>query len=205
MKTIYVGVEDDLTFEVANVLIGRLFGENYTAHRLHTKKAGGFGQIRGNLEKYLCLAEREPVVLITDLDRLSCAPLLIADWFQFKRFSRFLCFRVAVREVESWLMADKINLAKFLGVAERWLPRSVEEELEPKQRLIKIASKGRKNIRDELVGRGSDGAKQGFGYNEQLSKFVTSGWDPERAIALSDSLRRTCVGLTRLRSNIEVN
>lgn len=200
-----MGVEDDLTYAVADVLIKQLLGDKYASQRLHAKRAGGFGQIRGNLDKYLRLAARQPVVLITDLDRRPCAPSLIAEWFGSGRPSPFLCFRVAVREVESWLMADKIGLAKFLGVAEHRLPRSVEEELDPKQRLIEIASRGRKGIRDELVDPHFAHARQGLGYNERLSKFVTTEWNLERASKLSDSLRRACTALARLKGNIEAH
>jgi hypothetical protein len=204
VRTIFVGVEDDLSFRVAANLIGKVFTAGYTPQRLHARRAGGFGEIKGNLEKYLNLAIREPVVLITDLDRYQCAPSLVAEWFGEHELSNFLCFRVAVREIESWLMADRTNFASYLGVSEAKVPREIESENDPKARLISIAKHARKDIRDEIVRRSSIGFAQALGYNDALSTFVDSNWNIDAAAEQSNSLRRAIDGLSRLKNLVEV-
>lgn len=203
MKTIFVGVEDDLSFRVAINLIGRVFTTGYSPQRLHARRAGGFGEIRGNLEKYLKLAIREPVVLITDLDRYQCAPSLIAEWFGKNEQSNFLCFRVAVREIESWLMADRTNFASYVGVSEAKVPRQIENESDPKSRLIAIAKNARKGVRDEIVRKGSARLSQALGYNDALSTFVDSNWNADAAAEQSNSLKRAIDSLARLKNLLE--
>lgn len=204
MRTIFIGVEDDLSFRVATNLIGRVFTTGYSPQRLHSKRAGGFGGIRGNLEKYLKLAMRQPVVLITDLDRYKCAPALIAEWFGDSELSRFLCFRVAVREIESWLMADRTNFAAYLGVSEAKVPREIEKDNDPKARLFSIAKTARRDIREEIVRRSPTGLAQALGYNDVLSTYVDSNWNMDAAAQQSSSLRKAIDGLSRLKNIVEV-
>ena len=203
MNTIFVGVEDDLSFRVATSLIKKVFVAGYAPQRLHTKKAGGYGAIKGNLEKYQNLSMKQPVVLVTDLDQYECAPTLIKDWFGRHGQSKFLCFRVAVREIESWLMADRTNFASYLGVSEAKMPREIESENDPKARLISIAKNARRNIRDEIVRSSSTGLAQALGYNDALSIFVDSSWNMDAAAVQSNSLRRAIDGLSRLKNLVE--
>lgn len=203
MNTIFVGVEDDLSFRVATSLVTKVFAGVYSPQRLHTKKAGGFGALKSNLKKYQNLSMKQPVVLITDLDQYDCAPSLIKDWFGKHGQSKFLCFRVAVREIESWLMADRTNFASYLGVSEAKIPREIDSENDPKARLISIAKNARKDIRDEIVRRSSAGFAQALGYNDVLSVFVDSNWNMDAAAEQSNSLRRAIDGLSRLKNLVE--
>jgi hypothetical protein len=55
-------------------------------------------------------------VVVADLDRdHDCAPRLVGEWLG--EPSALMCFRVAVRAVEAWLLADDEAIAGFLGVA----------------------------------------------------------------------------------------
>ncbi len=61
-------------------------------------------------------AQHAPWIVLVELDHeADCAPPLRANWVPAPA-SR-LCFRVAVRAMEAWLLADTENLAAFLGVA----------------------------------------------------------------------------------------
>jgi hypothetical protein len=51
------------------------------------------------------MAERRPVFLITDLDNIQCANVLVENWRNNLHVNPGLKFRVAVREIESWILA----------------------------------------------------------------------------------------------------
>ena len=56
------------------------------------------------------------VFMLTDLDSpRECPPGLIRSWIKGTLNPRFF-FRVAVMEVESWVMADRMGFADFLSV-----------------------------------------------------------------------------------------
>ena len=62
------------------------------------------------------------VFLLTDLDSpKNCPPKLIQSWVGAPLNSGFL-FRVAVMEIESWIMADRESIAKFLSVPLNRIP-----------------------------------------------------------------------------------
>lgn len=71
----------------------------------HSYSEGGSGYIKKNIRGFNEAARGCPFFILTDLDRVDCAPTLINDWFKIERHSN-LIFRVAVREVETWVLAD---------------------------------------------------------------------------------------------------
>ena len=64
-------------------------------------KREGFGYLKSRAKSWQEIARRRPVLVLTDLDRASCPPALRSDWFGIDALSPWLCFRVAVREIES--------------------------------------------------------------------------------------------------------
>ena len=46
-----------------------------------------------------------PFFVLADLDKDECAPVLIKSWMR-RPLQQNIVFRIAVREVESWLLAD---------------------------------------------------------------------------------------------------
>lgn len=203
MREVFVGVEDDLSFAVATVMVSKVFSGEVTTKRLHATRAGGFGQIRMNMGKYLQLAVRQAVVIFTDLDNHPCAPALRANWLNGQSLMGLISFRVAVREIESWLLADATNLANFLGVKERALPSDPDTLDDPKAQLLSLASKGRKDIRYEIVQKTELGLKQATGYNETLSTFTHSSWNIDAACHRSNSLTRARADLGKLQKILE--
>lgn len=137
-----------------------------------------------------------PVFLLVDLDRpSSCAPELLAEWFGTPLEPQML-FRVAVVEVESWLLADRHGLSTFIGVPVNRIPLLTDGIEQPKEFLVNLARRAkRRAVREELVPEPGATTSVGPGYNSQLSWFVSQGWNPSAAAASSDSLRR---GIDRL-------
>ena len=146
------------------------------------------------------------IFMLTDLDSpKTCPPTLIQSWVK-GPLNPWFFLRVAVMEVESWIMADRTAFAGFLGIPMHRIPRHTDEIEAPKEFLVSLARKSNKTeLREALVPKQSDrSAKTGNGYNARLSQFVRDQWDLERAATVSPSLKRT---LDRLRheTQIEVN
>lgn len=183
---INIATEDALSEAVAERLINE-----YTNFKINLKLGlKGNSHLKKNLKSYYQIAKRQPFLLITDLDSMSCATLLVSDWKQRLKITEptQMIFRVAVREVEAWLLADREGLGSLLGTSN--LPRNPDALDDPKRELLRFAQKASKNIRDGLVIKKGEIASQGLEYNSILSNFVKNSWNPERAIVYSDSLNR---------------
>ncbi len=89
--------------------VGKTFGEKGKDHLLD--------RIAG----YNHAARISPWVAVVDLDQKpDCAPLLLTKHLPSP--SKGMRFRVAVRAIEAWLLADVERLAAFLHVRETQIP-----------------------------------------------------------------------------------
>jgi len=154
-------------------------------------RRGGFGYLRRTINGWNRAARGIPFMVLTDLDTGECPARLIGDWLRVERHPNLL-FRIAVREVESWLLADPTNLSEFLGVTATPLQTDTDAIADPKAALVNLARKSRsKTIRDRIVPRKGSTAKQGPDYNGCLVSFVRGRWDIDLAKKNSASLART--------------
>ena len=111
-----------------------------------------------------------------------------------------MCCRVVVRAIETWLMADRDNIAHFLAVSPSRLQRITDTEPNPKIALINIARSSRSaSIREDVVPRQGSGASKGPLYAARLTEFADKYWKPEIAVRNSDSLRRCVNALQRFK------
>lgn len=158
----------------------------------------GKPHLRSQIDGYNNAARHAPWVVLVDLDHTKgCAPTLCAEWLA--EPAPQLCFRVAVRAVEAWLMADAEALADFLGVGRKKVPVDPETLANPKQALVNLASQSRKReIREDMVPRQGSGRTVGPAYASRLIEFVYAHWRPAKAADRADSLRRTITCLKRL-------
>ena len=151
---------------------------------------GGFGYLKKNIKGFNNAAKGTPFLVLTDLDRMECAPLLIQEWLPIPKHNK-LIFRIAVREVESWLLADRSAFAKFLGIKGNLIPFNPDELDDPKRSLIKLAAKSRKrSLRESIVPAAGSTAKIGPDYNGTLSGFVRKNWNVKEAAKHSPSLKK---------------
>lgn len=161
-------------------------------------KTGGSGKMKSNVPKYAKLAMSYFVVLITDLDSTPCPRGLIQNWLGVVVQPRLLHIRVAVREVESWVLADREGVADFLDVSQEIVPRTPDAEADPKTALLLVAEKsGTRSVREDIVIRRGGQPRPALNYNSAITSFVGKHWNIERAIARSPSLARTCRRLQR--------
>jgi hypothetical protein len=153
------------------------------------------------LRAYNQAAQFSPWIILIDLDDDDdCAP-------PFRRSclpnpAPYLCFRIAVREIESWLLADRERLAKFLSVAVSRIPLDPEKLDSPKSTMVEIARHSRRrDVREDMVPRPGSGRKVGPAYTAQLIDFARDskrGWRPDVAAKASDSLNRCVRCMLRL-------
>ena len=142
------------------------------------------------------------VLVLTDFrdSGAHCIPSALHDYVLKKVPTppkTFLC-RFAINEIESWLLADRYSIAKFLGVALSKIPIQPENEMYPKKTMINIARTSRiKSIRSGFAPPPGHQAEVGPEYMNLIHDFIKNTWNIESAMSNSDSLRR-CVH--RLRS-----
>lgn len=191
--TISAAVEGVTDEAVARVLIqhaggipGAVYGKSGKQH-LREKIAG-----------YNNAARHGPWFVLVDLDQeADCAPPVRMDWVAAP--APLLCFRVAVRAVEAWLLADGEALAGFLGVSKRIIPADPDDLPAPKEMLVNLARRSRrKAIREDMVPREGSGRSVGPAYPSRLIEFVTAHWRPATASRYSESLERAVACLRTL-------
>lgn len=137
---------------------------------------------------------------LADLDAAGCAPGLLHDRLK-GNVSRNFLIRIAVRAVESWLLADKEGLARFLAVPVSAFPNESPDRIpDPKRAPVEIAGQSRKRaVREDMVPAPGRRATAGPGYTDQMREFIEGGhWHPRRAADRSDSLQRALGALHRL-------
>lgn len=156
----------------------------------------GSDYIRRNLAAFNQAARIMPYIILTDLDQNECPPALIRQWIHFDLHPDLL-FRIAVREAESWLLADRANFAAFLGISSALIQREPETIQNPKEYIAQLARKSRKRkIREDLAPRGT--ATVGKNYNTTLGDFTRHYWDIDVASQHSSSLSGLLSSLNRL-------
>jgi hypothetical protein len=164
--------------------------------RVHGK-LGKHALDRG-LKGYNSAARFAPWLVLRDLDHdADCAPELCAQLVPSK--SSQLALRVPVRSVESWLLADREAIAKYLGVQLVAAPSSPEDLNRPKRSLVDLARKSRRgDVRRDMVPAEGISCEVGPAYAARLIEFALGLWRPEVAAQRSDSLARCLRALRAL-------
>ena len=192
-------VEDDLSEVVAK----RLIGEYLSMAEIYEVFVAG-----GSIKKYIPgLNQRArflgPVLALADLDRpLSCPAVLVQELTSELLKDPNLLIRIAVLEIESWILADREAIAGWLGVATNVVSRNPESLDDPKRTLVQIAGRSRNRRLREAIApiRVLGTNRTGPNYNETLARFVTQNWKPEAARRNAPSLDRAIVRIAELAS-----
>ena len=195
MRPVVLATEDALSEAVGQRIVEDA-GSGLAVTQL--LRRGGFGYLRSRMRNFCQIARHTPVLLLTDLDTEECPAALIEDWSRRDVIPKQLLFRVAVRQVESWLLADRDGMARLLKVSVRQLPSDPDALPDAKRSLLQLAQRAPRAVREDLVAESGAVAMQGLGYNAVLSKFVRTSWAPSQAVRRSNSLARACMRLTEL-------
>ncbi len=119
--------------------------------------------------------------------------------------SRWMRFRIAVREMEAWLLADPETLSDYLQVSRVRVPAQPETLADPKGALVNMARHSRRAaIRADMVPEAGVSAVVGPGYVARVSEFAATRWRPEVARTNSRSLDR-CMGRVTELAGYRVN
>ncbi|HIK15203.1 MAG TPA: hypothetical protein IGS53_07960 [Leptolyngbyaceae cyanobacterium M33_DOE_097] len=151
---------------------------------------GGYGYLKKIIPGINHAAKGMPYLVLTDLDNADCPLAIISSWLSQPKHPN-LIFRVAIIEVEAWLLAHREAFSEFLGISANSIPSNVDEIPDPKQLLINLARKSpRRSVRDAIVPAPGSTAKIGKDYNGQLIQFVQQSWQVDSAKINSQSLQR---------------
>jgi hypothetical protein len=189
MRSIALATEDELSEEVGKKLI-KTFCPNFDVGP--TLRRGGNGYLRSRIGSFNQMAAHQLVLVITDLDSLLCPLELLQGWCGNKPISANLIIRVAVREIESWLLADHDAMKKLLVKGAAKLPENPDALVNPKAFLLNLARRAPRSVREDLCKGPGVIAAQGIGYNRRLADMTRRIWEPHRAAERSTSLIRAC-------------
>lgn len=157
-------------------------------------KGNGFGYLKKNMHKWCKMAQRQRVLILTDLDQMHCPVLLKNQWLSQLEVPKNLLFRIAVREVESWILADHNAIRSLLGTKGK-MANTPDALDDPKQYLLRLAMLASKDVRDDLMAAKGSKASQGIGYNNRLCELVMNSWNPVSAAERSPSLAKALARL----------
>lgn len=194
MKPIYVSiaVEGGLDEGVLRRVLATS-GRGFVVTACYGKR--GKDYLRQNAARFNNAAVHHPFILLADLDDDVCPPVLLARWLPQGKHANLL-LRIAVKEIEAWLLADAAGLATFLGVRAEHMPRQPDTEQDPKAVMIELARRSRKReIRDDLVPVPGSTSKTGRNYVGQLLRFASDTWNVTAAQQRSVSLRKAVAAL----------
>ena len=164
----------------------------------------GCGPIFKRLDEYNETSKKsgEPVIVFIDLDSTLCAPRLLDNLqkshpIKDRQPPNKFQIRIAVREVESWLLADKEGLETYFGISQKAIHPSPERLRDPKQELLNlIKGKAKAKFKRAMLPKGK--GTIGTGYNDYLVDFINTVWDSTRACANADSLVRAIKRIKQL-------
>ncbi len=194
--------EDRISSHVANVLL-RDATPPFTVElelpgTQRRRFAAGSGQIEKRIGRFNTAAEHRPFVVFLDLDDRPCAPSYRSALLP-EGARRYMVLRIAVREIESWLLADRHGVAEYLGVSLEVVPKSPDELADPRRSLFDLVSRSRRRTIKEAILPIDSTARIGPDYNGALMRMVDDHWSRDRAADRSPSLRRAIDALERFR------
>lgn len=179
-------VEDQLSEVVARKMLEEA-GRNY---QVKTPLLWNKDKIRGKISDINDSARGFVYFVLTDQDTADrCPPQAINELSN--PMHQNLLYRFAVMEVESWVMAHRKAISKFLSVSLNKIPTNTDSIPHPKEYLVGIAKKSKSSrIRKDIAPRDNSTSKVGPDYNGRLTDFVINHWNIRTASQCSPSLRR---------------
>jgi hypothetical protein len=183
IPTITVAVEGDIDAAVARRVIteaGLLIGP------IHGRR--GKGHLDKSLRGYNNAARFTCWLVLRDLDNDSeCAPELVTALLPEPSIQ--MRFRVAVRQIEAWLLADRARIADLFQLPLGVVPADPEALVDAKAAVIQLARRCRnRRLRHDLVPDPDTTAKVGAGYSGRMIDFAANLWRPRVAARSSPSL-----------------
>lgn len=160
--------------------------------------------LRRALPGYNLAARWSAWLVLVDLDQsFECAKALVDNWLPAP--SRHMRFRVVVRQIEAWLLADRERFAQFFAVKRSAVPAAPDTLPDAKATVLALAGSSRRAaIRQDMTPRPGSGRRVGPAYSSRLIDFASNpseGWRLEVAASRSPSLARCVSRLDELIDN----
>lgn len=197
---ISIATEDILTEEI----MVKVISSNKQFEIGHKLGKQGNGYLVNKLNNFNELAKGSAVVVVFDLDLKPC-PEEFRSSLESKVVNKrdSLQIIVSVREIESWILADRIGFSSYFKVSKDKIERDPDGLLDPKEKIINLA----KQSKDSAIKRGMPpvagaASKVGLSYNTFLTGFIRDEWDIDRAAEASPSL---CNALDTLNGMLQAN
>jgi hypothetical protein len=156
---------------------------------------------KSKLDRRLAEANRSAralsVIVLRDMDFDACCPGELVEKLV-RRRNAGLLIRIAVREIEAWLLADRDGFGSFMGVASNRIPEQTDNIGSPKDLVLSLAWHSKKSgIRADMVDI-TDINQEGPAYAERLLEFAWFHWSVDDAAERNISLRRCLSRLSTL-------
>jgi hypothetical protein len=199
MAIVHLLVEGEIDEAIGRRLIaetGHTIGTCYGKH--------GYGYIKEKISGFNASAISMAYLALADFSDTGypCPGHAIEKLLPYRKPQ--MLFRLVVREIESWILADRDGLADFLAVSPDHIPLDSDSEHDPKQTLVNIARRSRSSkIRSAIVPQENSTAVVGKLYNADLVRFVAESWNVGRACENSSSLAKCLHRLTELKRRPE--
>jgi hypothetical protein len=187
-----VAVEGSTDTPVVRKLLAHLGLDMGAVH----EKNGKLG-LDQRLLGYNNAAEYAPWLVLRDLNHdAPCPSALIMRLLP--QCASQMCFRIAVREMEAWLLADREKLAQYLSIPISRVPLNPENIESPKLALINLARRSRRrSVRDDFVPAPGITASVGPGYLARVTEHAMRYWRSDVAAESCRSLARCLRALRR--------
>lgn len=129
----------------------------------------GKGRLDKKINSFNISARFVPWLVLRDLDHdADCPPGLKMRLLPMPE--KNMCFCIAVREIESWLMADMESFARFIGVHVKHIPQTPDAVDDPKRVVVQLAGRSKySEIREGLVPDAGSLRKEGILYSSLLT------------------------------------
>lgn len=205
-RPVNIAVEDRLSETMLKILLSGAKGkpvvtQSYPIAKGWQKDVGpnGYGYIRKNLAAFNAASAVTPFVVLVDADNRPCPPETISLWLDGILKHQDLFIRIAIREVEAWLLADRSGIASYLAVPDQFIPQDTSRIKDPKRYISRLAARSRrKEIREDLARAAGTRSKTGPFFGQSLQFFAKNLWNVNVARAHSDSLNRAMVAFDQL-------
>lgn len=108
-------------------------GRGANVHRVQVQN--GKANLRRALPGYNNAAQGNPWLVLVDLDQdFECPAALVTEWLPAP--STYMRFRVVVRQVEAWLLADAERVASFFALRRAVIPDAPDQLRDAKGALL---------------------------------------------------------------------
>lgn len=194
-----VAVEDQLSLSVAERLIG---GYVPRAEITQVMVLGGINNIKGRMRDLVQIAWLQDMVLVlADMDSpRGCPPDLVSELYGELTIAPNMLIRIAMLEIESWILSDREGIARWLEISLNAVPRNPESLNDPKRSLVQLAARSRnRRLREAIAPRRVLGtSRTGREYNQTVGDFVARLWNLDAARLSAPSLDRAITRIYEL-------